>query len=166
MLSVALLLALLTAAAQPPSPAPLVFVVRHAERADAGTSGASMMKADPELSARGQARAKSLAGMLRDAGIRAIYTSERKRTQQTAAPLASSTGAKLNIVPADDVTALVGRIRSERGNVLVVGHSNTVPEILAALGDAESVQIGDNDFDNLFIVIPGTPVRVVRLRYE
>lgn len=142
-----------------------VFVVRHAERADAGMA-ASMMDGDPPLSARGQARAKALAAMLRDAEIRAVYTTDLKRTQQTGAPLATMAGATLTALPAADVPGLLEKVRAEAGNVLIVGHSNTIPKILAALGVTGSPEIAENEYDNLFIVVPDSRVRVLRLRYE
>ena len=166
MVSVVLLLATLTAVPQQPPPASAIFVVRHAERADDGSPGATMMKDDPELSPRGNARSKALAGMLRDAGIRAIYTSELRRTKQTAAPLAVAVGARLTSLPADDVAGLVEKVKAEPGNVLIVGHSNTVPKILTALGIEGTIEIGDSEYDNLFIVIRGTPPGLLRLRFE
>ena len=167
MLSVVLVLATLTGAVQQTPPASVIFVVRHAERADAGSAGGTMMKDDPDLSARGQARAKSLAGMLRDAGIRAIYTTDLKRTKQTGAPLAVAFGAKLTSLPADDVAGLIEKVKGETGNVVIIGHSNTVPKILSALGVQETIEVGDNEYDNLFVVIRGTtPARLLRLRFE
>lgn len=167
MLSVVLLLATLAGALQQPPPASVIFVVRHAERADAGSTGGTMMKDDPDLSERGQARAKSLAGMLRDADIRAIYTTDLKRTKQTGAPLAVAFGATLTSLPADDLAGLIERVRREAGNVVIVGHSNTVPKILSALGVEGTIEIADNEYDNLFVVIRGTtPARLLRLRFE
>ena len=145
---------------------PAVFVVRHAERADAAGGSAAMMAQDPELSAKGLNRAESLAAMLRDADIATIYTTELKRTQQTAAPLASTAGVRVTAIPAADVTALVEKVRGETSNVLIVGHSNTLPKILSALGVTARIDIAENDYDNLFIVLRGEPARVLRLRYE
>ena len=143
-----------------------VFVVRHAERADAGMSAAPMMAQDPELSTRGRERAESLAAMLRDADIRAIYTTELKRAQQTAAPIAAAAGVNHDIIPAADVAALVEKIRADKGHVLIVGHSNTIPKILAALGVSTPIEIADNEYDNLFIVVAEAPARLLRLRYR
>ena len=75
-----------------------VFVVRHAERADAGSAGAGMMANDPDLAEAGRARAESLATALKDAGITAIYATQFKRTQQTAAPLAKALGVPVTTV--------------------------------------------------------------------
>jgi phosphohistidine phosphatase SixA len=141
-----------------------IFVVRHAERADSGSAGGSMMKDDPDLSPAGVQRAKTLATILRDADIRAIYTSELKRARQTAAPLVTAVGIRMTSLPADDIATLVQKVKAESGNVLIVGHSNTVPKILEALGVAEAVTIKDDEFDNLFVVLSGTPARALRLR--
>ena len=155
--SVFLLAAASSAAAQP-----TVFLVRHAERADAGMAKAGATDSDPDLSAAGRTRADLLARMLRDAKITAIFTTEFKRTQQTAAPLATRAGVKPVPVSSKDLPALAQKIKTAAGNVLVVGHSNTVPEVIKALGIADPVAIGDTEFDNLFILSRGT---LVRLRY-
>lgn len=142
-----------------------IFVVRHAERADAGTAGATMMANDPELSAAGRARAQSLAAALKDAKIAAIYTTEYKRTRQTAEPLAGALGIEVTVVPARDLAALVGKLKGG-GNALVVGHSNTVGPIIEQLGVAEPVTLGDEDYDNLFVVVRGEKPALVRLHFR
>jgi broad specificity phosphatase PhoE len=152
--------------------AQIVFVVRHAERvpAPAGQPAApahGMLGEDPPLSAAGEQRAARLATMLASAGIRHVFTSEYKRTRQTAAPLAE----KLKLTPvmaaAKDPDPLIAEVRRAQGNVLIVGHSNTVPELLKKLGVAEPIAIGDNDYDDLFIVIRSGSgeVSLVKLKY-
>ena len=143
-----------------------VFIVRHAERADAGASASPMMATDPDLSDIGKARAESLAAALRDAGIKAIFTTEYKRTQQTAAPLAKALGIEVTTVPARDMPGLIEKIKAATGNVLVVGHSNTVGDVVARLGAAETVKLGDNDYDNLFVVVRSATPVLVRLHYK
>lgn len=138
-----------------------VFVVRHAERAD---MAAATPASDPDLSAAGRARAESLARMLADAGIGAVFVTEYKRTQQTAAPLAQARRLTPTIIVAKDTAALVARLKQSPVPVLVVGHSNTVPEILTALGASPAVTIPDTEYDNLFIVPPSSPV--IRLRFH
>jgi broad specificity phosphatase PhoE len=146
---------------------PTVFLVRHAERADGGKpADGGMMAADPDLSAAGRARAVSLATVLQDAKISAIFTTELKRTIQTAEPLAKALGLPIVQVPGKDLAGLVKKISAASGNVLVVGHSNTVPEALTLLGVNETVTIGDEDFDNLFVVTAGSSPSLVRLRYR
>jgi phosphohistidine phosphatase SixA len=140
-----------------------IFLVRHAERADAGGGG---MAADPALSAVGRARAQSLAGMLKDTKLTAVFSTELKRTQQTATPTAQAQHLTVTTVPADKTAALVEKLKAATGAVLVVGHSNTVPEVLTALGITPPVTISDSDYDNLFVVITGAQPKMVRLRYR
>jgi phosphohistidine phosphatase SixA len=132
-----------------------VVLVRHAEIA-AGS--------DPPLSPQGQARAELLASILRDANVEAIYVTEYRRTQQTAQPAA----ARFHITPQklSDNVAIVKAIREHAsGTLLVVGHSNTVPEIISRLG-GPVVSIGETEFDNLFVLtISGGQTSLLRLRY-
>ena len=134
-----------------------IFLVRHAEKAGGD---------DPDLTEAGRARAESLANILKDAGITSIYTSEVKRTQETAAPLAKILHFESAVIPAKDSFSLVAKLHSSSANVLVVGHTNTIPEIINALGIAERVTIGDNDYDNLFVVILEEKPRLIRLHYR
>lgn len=144
-----------------------VFVVRHAERADGGTSPAGMTAPpDPDLSDTGRNRAQSLAVALKDAGITAIFVTEFRRTQQTAAPLAKALGLQPTIVAAKEIGTLVEKVKASTGNVLVVGHSNTVPEVIAGLGAGKTVKMTDNDFDNLFIVTRGDAPSLLRLHFR
>jgi broad specificity phosphatase PhoE len=138
-----------------------VYVVRHAERLDTS--------ADSELSAEGVKRSVTLSKLLAGAGITRIFATERKRTVQTAAPLAEALHVSTTIVEAANEASLVEKVRASRpiDRVLIVGHSNTVPSILRRLGVSESVTIADTEFDNLFIVVPkseGAAV-LVRLKY-
>lgn len=148
------------------SAAQTVLIVRHAERADAGTGGATMMATDPELSEAGRARAESLATALEDAGITAIFVTEYKRTQQTAAPLSKKLGVPFQTVPSRDAEGLVAKVKAAKGNVLIVGHSNTVPAIIKRLGIEAQVTIGESDYDDLFIATPGPPPALLRLHYR
>ncbi len=138
-----------------------IYLVRHAERAD--------QSADSALSTDGVGRSYKLRDALRDAGITGIFTSELRRTVDTAAPLASAIHVTPRRVAAADAEGLAAAIAASgpRDRVLVVGHSNTVPALLRALHVDAAVAIGDNDYDNLFIVIPqkeGRPV-LLRLKY-
>jgi len=143
-----------------------VVVVRHAERADAGTGGAMMMATDPALSEAGRARAESLAIALEDAGITTIVVTEYKRTQQTAAPLAKRLGLTVETVPSKDAEGLVAKVKAAKGNVLIVGHSNTVPPTIKRLGIEADVKIGESDYDDLFIINLGPPPSLLRLHYR
>ena len=143
-----------------------VFVVRHAERADAGTAAATMTGADPDLSDAGHTRARSLAAMLKDAGVTAIFATNRKRTQQTAAPLATALGVTVVTIPTADTAALVAMVKAASGNVLVVGHTNTVPDVIKGLGVDTPLVVEESEFDNLFIVTRGEKPTLLRLHYR
>jgi broad specificity phosphatase PhoE len=140
-----------------------VFVVRHAERADTASAGPATMGSDPDLSDAGRARAQSLATLLKDARITAIYVTQYKRTQQTAAPLAASLGITPTVIPSNETAQLLTRLREASGNVLVVGHSNSVPDVVQGLGIADAPAIADHEYDNLFIV---TQAKLIRLHFR
>jgi broad specificity phosphatase PhoE len=151
-----------------PAAAPLhaqtrtVILVRHAEKVDDST--------DPALSDAGVRRAEALAAALADAGVDAVFTTQYARTRDTAAPLARRLGIEPEVVHAgggahaQDVAA---RVREHAGcTVLVVGHSNSVPAIVAALGGADVGPIGDDEYFHMFIVrISPSGVTVIRSRY-
>jgi broad specificity phosphatase PhoE len=134
-----------------------IFIVRHAEKGQGD---------DPDLSEAGRARAESLAHLLKDAAISTIYTSEVKRTKQTAAPLARILHLEPITIPAKDRDTLIAKLKAASGNVLVVGHSNTVPDLIKSLGITTPVTIADNDYDNLFIVLLEEKPRLLRLNYR
>jgi phosphohistidine phosphatase SixA len=135
-----------------------VFIVRHAEKADNSK--------DAELSEAGRARAEALANMLKDSKISVIYTTEFKRTQQTAAPLAKALGLTVTTLPAENHTALVAKLRTSTANSLVVGYGNTIPGVIKALWISELVKISDSDYDNLLVVVLGEKPYLIRLHYR
>ena len=135
-----------------------IFIVRHAEKADATK--------DPDLSEAGRVRAEALAKMLQDANITAIYATEFKRTQQTAAPLAKALGITVTTLPAENSAALIAKLRSSNGNALVVGHGNTIADLIKALGISEPINIAENDYDNLFVVVLVEKPQLIRLHYR
>jgi phosphohistidine phosphatase SixA len=136
-----------------------IFIVRHAEKAQSSDN-------DPHLSEAGRARAESLAGTLKDAGITAIYATEFKRTQQTAAPLAKALGINITILPAKETATLIAKLRDLRSNALVIGHGNTVPDLIKALGIDTPINIAEADYDNLFVVALDEKPRVIHLHYR
>lgn len=141
----------------------VVFVVRHAERADAGMKQGME---DPPLSAAGEERAKRLAMMLRSADIKQVFASQFKRTQLTAGPLAAQQHLEITTVTAKDIDALVQKLSTAKGASLVVGHSDTVPHVLKALGARDEVKISDQEYDNLFVVVRvGGETKLVKLRF-
>jgi broad specificity phosphatase PhoE len=145
----------------------VIFLVRHAERAPSTGPSRGMLGDDPPLSPAGEQRAKRLGDVLEASGVKVIFTSEYKRTRQTAAPLAQ----KLKLTPvmsaAKDPDPLVAQVKKAQGAVLVVGHSNTLPDLMKKLGVTETVTIGENDWDNLFVVVRNASgqATLVRLKY-
>jgi broad specificity phosphatase PhoE len=157
-----LVTALLTGLASDAVAQRAIFLVRHAEKVDDSD--------DSPISAVGVERAARLVAMLGDAGVTAIYGSERQRTIQTAQPLADRLGLEIGAIPRAETARLVETLRTSRADdvVLVVGHSDTLPGILRALGHPEDVTIGGSDYDNVFLVIPrdGAPPTLLRLKME
>jgi phosphohistidine phosphatase SixA len=125
-----------------------VFVVRHAEKADPSDP-------DTPLSSAGEARAQALAAALKDKGVKAVYATEFKRTQQTAGPTAQAAGVDVAVITNAERAALIERARAvPMGSaVLIVGHSNTVPEIVRELSGETVDGINENEFDNLYEVV-------------
>ena len=126
-----------------------VFIVRHAERQDDS--------ADTPLSAEGKARAERLAAVLKDAGVTAIFATQWQRTQQTVAPLAAALTLDVGQVPSKDIDALVATVRARHANgiVVVAAHSDSAPKIVAAFGAVNDIAIEHDEYDNLFVVVPG-----------
>ncbi len=144
-----------------------VIFVRHAEKVVSADD-------DPALSAAGQQRAAELARQLVDAdvvaGIDAVYATPFKRTQETARPVADALDLPITTYDAADTEQVLDDIlATHKGKViLVVGHSNTVPELIANLGASKNVPvIAENEYDNLYLVsIPWFgKTKTIRLRY-
>ncbi len=144
-----------------------MIFVRHAERA--------LEPADnPGLNADGQRRVSELTRQLVDAdvvaGIDAIYSTPFRRTLETAQPLATALGLDINQYdPADNEAVLAEILKRHKGKIiLIVGHSDTVPTLIADLGASKKVPaIAHSEYDNIYIVsIPWFgKTKTIRLRY-
>ncbi len=161
MIATALLLGCCTFAQATP---PFVVLVRHAEKQTEPASD------DPELSAAGKQRAEQLAAALQDADIGAIITTQFKRTQATAAPLASQRGLTPQVIAAGagdaHILATAAAAREQSRGVLVVGHSNTVSAIAKALGGPAMPNFCDSSFSHVLVLqLDPPPTRMLRLRY-
>jgi 2,3-bisphosphoglycerate-dependent phosphoglycerate mutase len=123
----------------------VVFLVRHAERAEDGTS-------DPVISLPGWDRARLLAGLLGDAGLTHLHATDYRRTRGTGRPLADALGLDMHLYDPRDLPGLAGTLRATPGRHLVVGHSNTTPELVAALGGDPGAPIDEAEYDRLYVV--------------
>jgi broad specificity phosphatase PhoE len=141
MLVAALVAAL--ASAQPALAADTVFVMRHLQKAEG---------ADPPLSTEGAANAQAVAGMLAKSGIKAIFATPTKRAMETAQPLAAELGIAVTPYDPNDPAALVKAVAATGGAVLVVGHSNPVPDLVARFGGKQAVALTEQDYGSLFVV--------------
>jgi len=122
-----------------------VVLLRHAEPQTNG--------ADPGLTAAGRKRAELLGFMFQHAGVTALFTSELRRTKETAQPLAARVSLVPEVLPGLNTAAHRDRVLAvPAGVALVVGHTNTVPQLIAALGAGNNIQIAANEFDRMFIV--------------
>ena len=129
----------------------LVIFVRHAEKEEAP-------KDNPPLTAAGRERAAELVKVVEvltaKGPLRAIFTTDYLRTRETAAPLAAAT----HVAPTVTNDNPIARIRAiQGGTVVVVGHSNTLPDFIETLGGAAGIVIADAEFGRLFLLAaPGT----------
>jgi broad specificity phosphatase PhoE len=145
----------------------VVVVVRHAEKAvvEAGNN-------DPPLSEAGTARAMALREALEGMRFDAVIATDRQRTQATARAVMEAQGLTPEIVslrygPAH-VDSVAAAVRRHAGHtVLVVGHSNTVPAIVHALGGPRLPDLCEPQFSHLFVVVlkPGAEPRVDHRTY-
>jgi broad specificity phosphatase PhoE len=137
-----------------------VLLVRHAEK------NTGLVGADPPLTAAGTLRAQELARVLGDAGLTAIYTTPYLRNRQTADPVARRVGLVPRVIHDTDSTVTAVRAEPAGSRVLVIGHSNTVPQIVARL-TGDSIAIGEGEHDLLYVVTlpPRGRTSLMRLRY-
>lgn len=135
-----------------------VFLVRHAEK----QSGQ-----DPALTDEGSLRADALADLLEDAGIEHIHSSDYQRTRDTAAPLAARLDLPVQLYDPRNLAAMAARLREEGGRHLVVGHSNTTPPLVEALGGNGGTPIYEpTEYDRLYLVtMTGDETHTILLRY-
>ena len=142
-----------------------IFLIRHAEQ--------MIDVEDPPLTEVGQKRAMAWADILKKSGIKAVYTSKKRRTKQTGEPIAQALNIPSQPVPRKDVSLLVDLIRTRNANdrVLIVSHTRQLPKIFRALGLSEAATekyaINRDEYGNLFIFVPteGSGGKVIQLRY-
>jgi broad specificity phosphatase PhoE len=155
-LAALLTIALAACATAPAPPAgPNYYVMRHLQKDAAGS--------DPALSEEGRRNAERLAARFAQDPPAAIYVSTTRRAHETAAPLAARLGLTLKHYAPTDLDGLIAQVRAETGTVLIVGHSNTVPDIVARLGGERPAPIAEESFGDIWHVW-GSPPRTEKRR--
>ena len=122
-----------------------LYLVRHAEKQDDGSR-------DPALTAAGRQRAENLADWLEDKGIANVWSSDYRRTRDTALPLAGKLGLGLNLYDPLKQPALVRNLLGQRHTALIVGHSNTIPELARMLCECEIADMDESEYDRLIVI--------------
>lgn len=135
-----------------------VYLIRHAERADEP-------RQDPPLTEKGTLRSQELARILQNANIKTIITSQYARTKLTAEPLSKKlnipvTSISLSLSPSNprmiseqSTAEVTNKILERSGeSVLVIGHSNSIPDVIKMLGGDVAPVIDEKKFDDLFVV--------------
>lgn len=121
-----------------------IFLVRHAEK-EPGR--------DPDLTPAGRERANKLAERLADAKLDVIYSTDYTRTRQTAAPIALESGLPVIYYDPAKLDLFAAQIREQGGRILVVGHSNTTPQLVTALGGQPGTPIVEaTEYDRLYVI--------------
>lgn len=138
----------------------IVYLVRHAEKADDGTN-------DPPLTIAGQIRGQTLARLLKDADVQTVFSTDLKRTRETGRPLADTRDLELEFYDPSDLQSFAETVRSMPGTHLVVGHSNTTPVLVDLLGGDPEGTIDEMEYDRLYMLVfeSGRPAVSVLLRY-
>jgi broad specificity phosphatase PhoE len=138
-----------------------IYIVRHAEKQLEGK--------DPELAYVGEVRAKKLAQILEKEAIKRVLSTDYTRTRNTAQPTATAAGLTLEVYDPKNQEALVADLRASEGNVLVVGHSNTVSQLANAfVNEGEKfADLTDLEYDFIYVVtLEKNGAKVVRKTYK
>jgi broad specificity phosphatase PhoE len=142
-----------------------VIFVRHADT-DAGMAGPDD---NPPLNARGRARAELLADFLQKVdvtgGVNAVYASDKRRTQETAAPLAQRLNIRVEIDDHLDTKGFMDRMKRHHGGeiVLIVSHSNTIQPLIDELHGSKNLKpFAPDEFNRIYIVTIPRPLGKVK----
>ena len=134
-----------------------LYLVRHAEKQADGSR-------DPALTKEGKQRAEQLATWLTDKDIENIWSSDYQRTRDTAQPLATQLGVEPRIYDPGNQPVLVGHLLARKDNALVVGHSNTIPELARMLCECEIADMDESEYDRLIVIsVDGAQINVETL---
>ena len=138
----------------------VVYLVRHAEKAADGTD-------DPPLAIAGRIRVQTLRTLLADVSLTHVHSTDWKRTRDTARPFAEEAEVEVAMYDPRELETLATEIMDTPGRHLVTGHSNTTPQLVAALGGDPAGEIDDLEYDRLYILVigPGGSTVTTLLRF-
>jgi phosphohistidine phosphatase SixA len=122
-----------------------VYLLRHAEKQADGSK-------DPALTDTGKTRAKKMAKWLQDKSVTDVWSSDYIRTRDTAGPLITELDLQLHIYDPSDLEDLAMQLTQRRHNAVVVGHSNTTPELARLLCDCEVSDMEETEYDRLIVL--------------
>ena len=122
------------------------ILVRHAEKV--------LDVRNPDLTQEGEKRAEGLKYLLKDVHLDAIYSSDYKRTRQTAAPTAKAKNMEVQLYDPRNLAALITEIEEKYAGktILVAGHSNTTPKLANLLAGTNYPDFDERIYDNFFVV--------------
>jgi len=143
------------------------YIVRHAEKVQATNASMMATSDNPPLTGVGKERAKALSQLLKDKHIGFIFSTNTLRTISTAKPLSEATGIKI-LTYSKPGKSFIDTLKALHKNTLVVGHSNTVDDIVNALSETENIHgdLEDTQYDNLYVVtIKGKKISFKALKY-
>ena len=146
------------------------YIVRHAEKAVPYAGTTMNTPDDPPLSDVGEKRAEGLKFLLMDKNISHIFSTDTKRTRLTAEPLSKHSGVSIQTYGPRPDSVYINQLKKLKGNILIVGHSNTVDDLVNGLTDEKKLSdLADNEYDNLFIVrfknFFGKTINYKRIKY-
>ncbi len=137
-----------------------LYLIRHAEKYQDGSR-------DPVLTETGNNRSQQLASWFLDKDLKEIWSSDYKRTRDTAKPLLAELGHELSIYDPGNQAALVEQLLHRQHNALIVGHSNTIPELARLLCGCIIADMEETEHDRLIVVsVVGSRTQVKTLHQK
>ena len=145
-------LSMLVAAPQAAAATPgEIYVMRHLPKADGN---------DPPLTVAGVAQSHAVAEGLANSNVKAIFATKTRRAMETGTPLARKLGLEIQAYEPSDPGGLAAKVKALDGNVLIVGHSNTVPDLVERLSGAPQPPMTEAEYGSVFLIDGAT--RAVR----
>ena len=134
-----------------------IYLVRHAEKQLDGTR-------DPSLTEEGSLRATNISKQLQNENISSIYSTNYKRTKQTALPLSKRLKIDLTLYNPNQLKDFAKQVLLGKDNILIVGHSDTTPQLVELLGGDSHGSMAETVYDRIYlIVIKGSKIQTFLL---